>query len=151
MTFDDLEKILRTRDDVVMGTGCDESLVSYAERALGVTFPSALRDYLIRFGHLELGHFEMFGLGEDLPDYLDLVKMTRSERTDTGCPIRSDLVPLLNDGGGNLYCIGTTGAAAGSVFFWDHERGPGQEPDKCASSLTEWVVELLGDLDGNEG
>jgi cell wall assembly regulator SMI1 len=151
MTFDDLERVLRARDDVTMGTGCDEKVVHHAERALGVTFPSGLRDYLIRFGHLELGHFEMFGLGEDLPDYLDLVKMTRSERTETGCPVRSDLVPLLNDGGGNLYCIGTTGAAAGTIFFWDHERGPGQEPARCASSLTEWVVELLGDLDGKEG
>lgn len=74
MTFDDLERALRKRGDVVIGTGCGDTLVRDAERVLGLTFPLALRDYLIRFGHLELGHLELYGLGADLPHYLDLVK-----------------------------------------------------------------------------
>jgi cell wall assembly regulator SMI1 len=148
MTFDDLERLLRDRGDATIGAGCEESLVHMAERSLGVAFPSDLRDYLRRFGHLELGHFELFGLGDALPEYLNLVKVTESERTETGCPLRDDLVPLLNDGGGNLYCIGTTGAEAGSVFFWDHERGPDQAPDTVAPSLTDWLAELLRELNG---
>ncbi len=148
MTFDELERSLRARNDVVFGTGCDQTLIRDAERALGVTFRPELQDYLVRFGHLELGHFELFGLGGDLPQYLSLVTMTQSERLDTGCPIPRNLVPLLNDGGGNLYCISTNEASESGVFFWDHERGPGQEPARCATSLVEWLVELLHDLDG---
>ena len=73
MTFDELEKTLRGREDVVIGSGADEASVAAAAKALGLAIPSALREYLTRFGHLELGHFELFGLGKDVPEYLDLV------------------------------------------------------------------------------
>ena len=147
MTFDELDGTLRARSDAVVGAGVGQAAVSGAERALGVSFPPALREYLLRFGHLELGHFELFGLGHDLPDYLHIVKMTLSERTDTEYPVRDDLIPLLNDGGGNLYCIATREDEAGTIVFWDHAGGNGQEADPHASSFTEWVVELLEDLD----
>lgn len=151
MTFDELERVLRAREDVDVGNGCDVEVVGAAERALGVVFPPELRRYLVGLGNLSLGHLEMFGLGEQIPKYLDVVTMTLSERTEAGCPLRADFVPLLNDGAGNLYCIGTVGPNAGGVFFWDHESGPGQEPERCAASLVEWIVDLLEELDAGAG
>lgn len=147
MTFDELERALRTRAAVVVGTGASDLSVAAAERALGLVFPRSLREYLRRFGHLVIGHFELFGLGEGIPPFLDLVKMTQCERTESGCPVPVDLVPLLNDGGGNLYCIGTRGASTGKIYFWDHEAGPGQEPDEWAGSLEEWLGELLDETE----
>ena len=147
MTVDELEKILRARDDVVIGTGADEAEVEKAERSLGVAFPDALREYLRRFGHLDLGHFELYGLGSELPKYLQLVPMTLTERTESGCPLPHELVPLLNNGGGNLYCIDTCVPEAGRVVLWDHTLGTGQEPEQLSGSLPEWLAELLGDLD----
>ncbi|MCW5833511.1 MAG: SMI1/KNR4 family protein [Labilithrix sp.] len=144
--FDKFERMLRAREDVVIGAGVDEQIVNEAAGLLGVVFPIQLREYLKQFGHVELGHFELFGLGDDVPAYLDLVRMTLTERTDTGCPLRSDLVPLLNDGGGNLYCITTKPEEAGAVVFWDHTGGQDQVPDRHASSLAEWLVELLAAL-----
>ncbi|MBK8219294.1 MAG: SMI1/KNR4 family protein [Myxococcales bacterium] len=148
MTFDELEMTLRARHDVIIGTGCKEEVAADAERALGVCFPRELRKYLVQFGHLELGPSEMFGLGEELPEHLNIVTMTMLERGDSGSPVRHDLVPLLNDGAGNLYCVGTSGAETGCVLYWDHELGPNQQPKNHATSLAEWIIELLLELDG---
>jgi len=147
VTVDELEIRLRARDDVAIGTGAREVDIEDAERSLGVTFPDALRQYLRRFGHLELGHFELYGLGPSLPRFLQLVPMTVSERTESGCPLPHELVPILNDGGGSLYCIETRPPDAGRVVFWDHTKGPDQEPEQQAGSLPDWLGELLGELD----
>ncbi len=147
MEFDEFEKILRARDDVVFGKGVPEHVVRHAEERLGLSFPSSVRKNLMRFGYLELGHYELFGLGEGVPDFLRLVEIATSERTETGCPLRRDLVPLLNDGGGNLYCVATTDENVGAVVFWDHSAGSAQEPDVHAPSLDAWIGEMLDDLD----
>jgi cell wall assembly regulator SMI1 len=147
VTVEELEQRLRARNDVAIGTGAPEVDIENAERSLGVTFPDALREYLRRFGHLELGHFELYGLGSKLPKYLQLVAMTVSERTESGCPLRHELVPILNDGGGNLYCIDTHPPDAGRVVFWDHTEGPDQDPEEHSGSLPDWLGELLDDLD----
>lgn len=147
MNFDELEKVLRARDDVEFGNGAYEEVVRDAEHRLGVTFPPSLRAYLMRFGRLELGHFELFGLGDDTPEFLRLVEVTISERTETGSPLRHDLVPLLNDGGGNLYCMATAGEHVGSVVVWDHSGGVGQELEQYASTFGDWIADLLEDLE----
>lgn len=147
MALDELERILRFRDDAAIGRGVTDEAVHAAEEALEVPFPPDLKDYLKRFGHIEVGHFELFGLGEETPEYLDIVRVTKSERTESGCPLPVNLVPLLNDGGGNLYCVAVSDNQAGSIVLWDHEAGPRQEPDRYASCLEEWVLGLLQELD----
>lgn len=130
-----------------MGTGVGEADIESAQQSLGVAFPVALREYLRLFGHLELGHFELYGLGAELPKYLQLVAMTVSERTESGCPLPHELVPILNDGGGNLYCIDTRTCGAGRVVLWDHTLGVDQEPEQQSASLLDWIGSLLSALD----
>lgn len=146
MTMDELEKTLRARDDVVIGTGASDVDIDNAQRSLGVTFPDSLREYVGRFGHLELGHFELYGFGSELPNYLQLVAMTLAERTEYGCPLPHEFVPLLNDGGGNLYCIDTGPPKTGRVVLWDHTLGMEQKPDQQSGSLADWLAELLGSV-----
>lgn len=147
MTVDELARMLNVRDDVVMGTGAGEADIENAQKSLGVAFPAELREYLRRFGHLEVGHFELYGLGAELPKYLQLVAMTVSERTESGCPLPHELVPLLNDGGGNLYCIDTRPRRTGRVVLWDHTLGVDQEPEQHSTSLLDWIGGLLRALD----
>lgn len=145
--MDEVEEMLLGRGDVVVGIGANERDIETAEQALAVAFPRPLHEYLRRFGHLELGHFELFGLGAELPDYLQLVPMTLSERTVPGCALPRALVPLLNDGGGNLYCVDTDPLEAGRVVFWDHSFGTQQVPGDVSTSLPNWLADLIRSLD----
>jgi cell wall assembly regulator SMI1 len=130
-----------------MGTGASEAEIESAQQSLGVTFPLALREYLRRFGHLEVGHFELYGLGAELPKYLQLVAMTVTERIESGCALPHELIPILNDGGGNLYCIDTRPSGTGRVVLWVHTLGVDQEPEVHSASLLDWISGLLTALD----
>jgi cell wall assembly regulator SMI1 len=147
VTANELANALIARDDVVIGRAASEAEIDGAQQALGVTFPQALREYLLRFGHLELGHFELYGLGTELPKYLQLVAMTVTERIESGCPLPHEFIPILNDGGGNLYCIGTQPSGAGRVVLWVHTLGVDQDPEVHAASLLDWINDLLTALD----
>jgi SMI1-KNR4 cell-wall len=142
-----LELLLRSRADVTVGVGARDLEIENAERLLQVTFPDALCEYLRRFGSLEVGYHEMYGLGSGLPAYLQMVAMTISERTESGCPLPTELVPILNDGGGNLYCVDTRQPNSGRIVLWNHSKGTAQEPEPQSSSLPEWITRVLGELE----
>jgi hypothetical protein len=74
---------------------------------------------------------ELFGVGSDVPTYLDLVRMTESERSVARPHIPPSLIPILNDGFGNHYCLDTESLHDGEcpVVFWDHEKGAKQDPE----------------------
>lgn len=144
-TFDELLQEARGRPGAKLGFGAPADAIEGAEHALRVCFPPALREYLTRFGWLQAGHRDFFGLGPGIPPYLDLVRMTSSEREDVGCPIPHHLVPVLNDGGGNHYCVSPTGG----VVFWDHTLSASQQPEQCSPDFEAWLCETALDaLDG---
>jgi cell wall assembly regulator SMI1 len=122
-------------------------VIADAEAKLRVTFHPDLRDYLKLFGHLEIADLELFGLGENTPPFLDLIRMTLSERTESECPPPPGLIPLCNDGGGNLYCIsvatGTGTNASGAIILWEHDGGPDQELEVTADCLETWLLETV--------
>lgn len=143
----DLESRLRLRSDCAVGGGVHTSDVDAAEAQLNVTFPHDLRVYLQMLGSLEIGHREFFGLGTDLPRFRDIVAVTLSERTMARSPLRHDLIPLLNDGGGNLICIVVAGTNSGRIVFWDHDDGGDQAPSDWSESLAVWLDEVLSDVE----
>lgn len=145
MRIDQLQKSLKKRDDATTGVGATLAPVQSAERLLQVSFPKPLVAYLEHIGWMQLGDREFFGLGADVPSHLELTSITRSEREDSGCPIPHSLIPLQNDGAGNLYCMDVSAEPnrRGRIFFWDHELGVRQRPEKVAHSWTEWISEQL--------
>lgn len=74
------------------GIGASEEQIAFAERKLGNKFPPSYREFLSIGGWLSIGSNELFGLGDDVPPYLDLVKLTQSERTEAMPPIPSTLM-----------------------------------------------------------
>lgn len=86
---------------------------------------------------------ELFGLGADVPPYLSLTAMTRSEREEMSPSLPAHLIPLMNDGGGNLYCLDSRGGGEPPVVFWDHTAGARQEPAQVASDFTTWLAERV--------
>lgn len=58
------------------------------------------------------------------------------------------LIPVMNDGGGNHYCLDTSQSHAEecAIVFWDHELGEEQTPEFVASSFEEWLTDLISEL-----
>ena len=119
--------------------------IADAEATLGVRFPSLLREYLSLFGQLTLPGRTLFGLDAQVPRFLHLVEMTLIERTEPGRPVPSHLVPLDNNGGGDLYCVDTRDDD-GRIVYWSHEDED-DEPMVFYPSLAAWLDELVREAD----
>ncbi len=119
-----------------------------AENTLAVRLPESYRHYLRRIGWGRFSCEELYGLGIDTPSHLELVKNAMAERDMMGPPMPPTLVPLMNDGARNHYCIDTSATIMGEcpVVFWDHEEGHNQKPNKVADSFEQWLINLLAEL-----
>ena len=147
-TFVELADRLLRFEGCDLGDGVDETEITEAERVLGVRIDGGYRQFLKRFGWGGVGHVELYGLGSNVPAHLNVVDITLSEREEMGPKLRPNLVPVMNDGGGNLYCIDTNAEGEPSVVFWDHTAGTDQEPDLDADDFASWLDEQLEDLAG---
>jgi hypothetical protein len=133
------------RESEEVGVGATQREIDAAESALGVRFPQSLRAFLARFGFLVIGHHELYGLGKGVPPFLDIVRMTISEREASGLPLPANLLALENDGGGNLFTLDVRDESPNDapVVFWHHELGPKQEPAMISPSLAQWLRGLI--------
>ena len=124
------------------GSGNAPVEIENAEQVLGIRVAGSYRDFLRRFGWIGIGPTEIYGLGRDVPPYLDLVKMTLSERSEMSPTLAHRLLPFFNDGFGNLYCLDTSNAPEGenAVVFWNHELDTGQTPEFVSQSFAEWLA-----------
>lgn len=143
-----MNNLIDAFSDKEHGAGATESEISNAESLLGVRLPESYRSFLRRNGWVRFSHQELYGLGSDTPAYLELIKNTLVERDTMGPPMPSQLVPVMNDGAGNHYCLDTATVVDGEcpVVFWDHEQGFNQKPQTVARSFDRWLVELLMEL-----
>lgn len=143
MVFEDVAEVLRAHPQGDLGEGATDDEISRAETDLGVVFPESYRRFLRDFGWAGVsGHFELFGLGPGVPRHLYVVGMTRSERSDFMPPTPHHLIPVLNDGGGNLYCLDTArdNGEDCPVVRQDHESG---ELSEVSSSFISWLAEEI--------
>jgi SMI1-KNR4 cell-wall len=138
MTYEDLRARLLDAQDMACGGGVDDTQIAMAEEALQVTLPRDFRRFLREFGWLEMGPTEIFGLGSDVPQHLNLVTLVLAERRDSRVPMPRDLVPVMNDGGGNLYCLDCS-EASGRMALWDHTTGL----ELLDEVFPDWLVEEL--------
>lgn len=122
------------------GKGARPEEIQQAERELGVVLPASYRAFLREFGWGSVAHWEVHGLGADVPPHMNFVRITLDERQEALPPA---LVPVLNDGGGGLHCLDTSLLADGEcpVVFWDHEQGEAQVPNPEAESFSTWLSE----------
>jgi hypothetical protein len=143
MIFDELAELLERNPSKSLGQGVGELEINTASAQLGVNLAGGYRLFLRRFGWGGVGSIELFGLGADVPPYLSLIAMTRSEREEMSPSLPVHLLPLMNDGGGNLYCLDSRRAGEPPVVFWDHTLGARQEPTQVAPNFIEWLAERV--------
>lgn len=106
---------------------------------MDIDLPLSYEEFLGEFGWGSVDHWEIFGLGSDVPPYLDLIRTTLAERRAGLSPY---LVPVMNDGGGNLYCLDTSRFAEDEcpIVLWNHED---QKTHCIASDFAVWVLRKL--------
>jgi cell wall assembly regulator SMI1 len=139
---------LRSCRGAEFGRGATPQEIELAEERLGVALPESHKEFLERFGWASLEGMELYGLGKDVPAYLDLVEVTLSERTEMRPRLPKRLVPLMNDGAGNHYCLDAMFREQGEcpVVYWDHNLRESQDPEYVALSLEAWLSEELDTL-----
>jgi len=142
-----LKRRLEAFPDSDLGKGATDADIREAEVALGASLRGGYRAFLRSFGWGGTGDIELFGLGADVPQHLNVVTVTTSERREAQPPLPSHLIPVMNDGGGNLYCIDVSEAYRDEcpIVFWDHEAGPNQDPEQVSDSFTVWLSQRLDD------
>lgn len=142
MAYDDVAQRLRDITNVDTGIGTTEEEIREAESAIGMTFPPDFRWYLRDFGWARVGAWELFGTGHDVPAHLDLVRVIQSERTDMVPTLPTTLLPVANDGAGNLLCLDVGGGAKQEypIVYRDHETG---QSEMEAESFVEWLDRIV--------
>lgn len=140
MTFNKLAELLERDPTKRFGLGVSDTELNTASAELGAVLTGCYRLFLKRFGWGGVGSIELFGLGVDVPLYLSLTAMTRSEREEMSPALPVHLIPLMNDGGGHLYCLDARVSGEPPVVFWDHTAG---EPAQVASDFTTWLAERI--------
>lgn len=145
-TFEELADRLRRFEDKEFGTGATDAEIGEAENLLGTSIRGEYRRFLKDFGWGGVEHLELYGLGSDTPPHLQLVPVTRSEREEMNPRLRQYLIPVMNDGGGNLYCLNMSFADEPPVVFWDHAEDANQSAETDAPDFVSWLNQLLDDL-----
>jgi hypothetical protein len=120
-------------------------VIANAEARLGVRFPASYRAFLREFGWGGIPPLDIFGLGKDVPQYLDVVAMNEELRTERPPKMPAHLVAFAEDGGGNAYCLDTQRMRGDEcpVVFWSHEEGQRQVPMEMAPDFGEWLLDTV--------
>lgn len=141
--------LLRARTDRITGRGADAEHILRVADVFGSEIRTAYRQFLAEFGWGGAQDLELFGTGADVPQFLDVASAMVLERTEFSPPLPLDLLPVLNDGGGNLYCLARPSNESDDwpVVFWDHELGVNQVPQIVASSFGSWLLSRLEQLE----
>jgi cell wall assembly regulator SMI1 len=146
MDFANVAGQLRSFEDKEQGRGATHAEIDAAEARLGVQFRGGYRQFLSEFGWVGVGDLEIAGLGADVPPYLDLVRITLSERSEMEPALPPNLIPIHNDGGGNNYCLDASESWRSEmpIVFWDHDAGVQQVPVEVSPDFTSWLAAHLG-------
>ena len=147
MSISKMHEIIRSLGSGNYGRGAGPQEILDAERKMGVVFPRSYKDFLSAFGWARVSFDMLYGLGADVPAPYDLVKNVFCERCDAHPHIPHHLVPIMNDGAGNHYCLDISRFhdAECPVVFWDHEHddGPNQSPEEVSPSFDGWLTDLI--------
>ncbi|WP_175494136.1 SMI1/KNR4 family protein [Herbiconiux ginsengi] len=138
--YDELKAVLSSRRDLERGNGATEAELSAAEMQIG-SIPQEFRQFLMDFGWVILGHYEVFGVGEGITARNDLVSETLNERSYGRIP---NLVPVMNDGAGNLYCVTQDSITPSPVLLSTLDSSPDYVVEQAGFS--SWLLNLARGL-----
>jgi hypothetical protein len=132
-----------------IGSGATREEIDRAAGVLGFRFPADFVDFLADIGWVDNRVGCFLGLGADVHSALDVVRVCLSERREAFPPPPDRLLPLLNDGSGNYYCLNVPDSAerpSAEVVFWEHEGSADQVPEVISPNFEKWFVRKVQGL-----
>jgi|GEM_PF-3776109 len=105
------------------GNPASQNMICEFVKLFGGSIPLSYKNYLYTFGWIDCESLELYGLGAGIPSYLDIRKILLFEREDSGNKLPESLLPIYNDGFGNLICIKCDGPDSDKMVKWEHESG----------------------------
>lgn len=144
MNFEEIAQMILSFPKKDLGTGVDDHEIESAVHTLNIPICGGYRRFLRRFGFARIADFDVFGLGNGIPRYLHLVVVTESERNDVDPPLPEHLLPIMNNGGGDLVCLDTRASPEEPpIVMWWHEDGPDQVPEPTATDFLSWLSTMV--------
>lgn len=135
--YENTFKALSELPDGERGIGASLQEIRDAEIILGGRLTGSYQVFLRRIGWLDLARLSVYGLGADVPQFLNLLRNVSFERNEAYPALRQELIPISNDGAGNHYCLslGTPEREEAPVVIWYHDAPEGanqvvEETDK---------------------
>lgn len=128
------------------GQGATPEEIAQLELDLGMSLPTGYISFLRTFGWFEDDQIKVLGItsGES-PSYLSVLEGLRWEREESMTPIPHCVVPISDDGAGNLFCIHNDGPSRGEVVLFGAHRACSFEMETVATSFEEFLIERLED------
>jgi SMI1-KNR4 cell-wall len=147
MSIREMADHLRMLAEKEIGTGASDQDIADSQREIDVIFPASYKTFLALFGWARVYHDPIYGVGPSCPEPYALVRHVLLERTECEPNIPHHLVPIMNDGAGNHYCLDTSRFHGGEcpIVFWDHEHwdGPDQSPEEVSPSFDRWLINRI--------
>ncbi len=136
-----IQEQIKQREPAAYGHPASKETILQVEQALGVAMPDDYRWFLQTYGSLHWLDY-IFGTEGSFDSGLNVVRVTRDERTEAYPAIPHHLIPIYNDGWGNHDCLDTARMESGRcpVVFWNHELDENHTPELTKASFIEWLA-----------
>ncbi|WP_052521201.1 SMI1/KNR4 family protein [Agreia bicolorata] len=135
----ELKAALATRRNVESGTGATEEEIVAVEASIGLISPE-YRQFLLDMGWLNVGHYEILGIGKGITPANDLLEVTLDERGYDRIPT---LIPVMNNGAGDLYCV-KEGSTSSPLLLSTLDSSPDYVVDE--EGFINWLLNLVKTL-----
>ena len=134
--------------EIERGTGATGREIEEAEQLLRLKIPLDYCVMLRRAGWLTIGHQEFWGLGPDVPKHLHLIRATQLWRTNQRLGLPGHLLPIKEDGAGNLFCLDCSHPHRNEhpIIFQSHDAEPANRSSFWAATLCEFVEDYVDEF-----
>jgi cell wall assembly regulator SMI1 len=143
--------------------GAKETALAKAEKAMGLSFPTGLRESWLRhdgngLGAGLIGNWSLLSVQHAMKEHALMTKLVKDGTFDgaeanphphiTQAWWSPAWIPVVSSGSGHLYCVDTApppGGTPGQVILFFHDDG---KRLRVATSFAAWLARIADDLEG---
>lgn len=134
--------LLRARPRASYGEGATNAEIERLQAELAVRLSDDYRGFLGEVGWAAFSAFEVYGINVGALRHMDVARETLDERTICEPRLPHHLIPVMNNGSGDLYCIDTSDPD-GRIVQHIHDNDEEDRIQYVAPNFGQWLLDLL--------